>query len=577
MLNELQYWLEVWTLNQIYDKVKNCKVVKPPYEWDNGIYNKKFFLDKRDWHTWFKENAWYTYTDMLIVNWVKHYLYNNWTNAYVWMESWSDIVQIAWPFAINSNSPIRMVKWYGGWWTLIASWTITNPSSTNPSWTDLQYYWDWWVKLTLSSVTNVATWQYIQFQDWILKWWCNYIYEKSWSDIYIIWTNTRWNLPLTWASYKIFSEKKENILIWCSTWVYLINIDWTSTPSTIQLSTVEIYDIVQFNGVIFYLTKNEIWFSRKSFDDNTNFHPLDRFIWTNVEKLIDLWKILLAIGWTNKAYAPATNTDNTIWYVEYDVNYQWSLYSKYSYIYADSTFYILQSDKQLKQINVVTVNATTYDLQTENIEDNNRWLFESISWWNVFVNHDDRYINFCSVNWWTTIYQYDKQYKHWLLHTYTKQIYLYSSRVLCNWWVWQQSWLLDWWEFFSQEVNYMANEDWRIMFPFLLRTFFWLTWERMDVNLEITHIEWANLSTVNKYFWNYLFDATLKNNEVEDLIWYEEETWYNGNTISLQHNIFRAWRFFKFRIYSEKRFILWESHLYYKKSKFYINEILQSN
>lgn len=579
MFSEVIYQMQSWTLNQIYDKIKNCKVVKPPYEWEDWIYNQDFFLDKRSWHTWFKENSWYIYTDIRKINWVNYYLYNNWTNAYIWIENWDDITQIAWPFTIWSNTPIRMAKSYWAWWTLITSWTISATVSEVPADADLQYYWDWWVKLTLSSVAWVTVWQYIQFWDWILKWWANYIYKISWSYIYIIGTNSRGSLPLAWASYKIFSSRKENIIIWATNWLHLINTNWTWTAQTLQLTTVSVDDIVEFNWALFYLAWNEIHFSRKTFDDNQQFYPVDKFLWWWILKLISLWKILLAIWDVNKAYAAATNTDNTIWYVEYDVNYQWTMFSKYSYMYADSTFYIVQADKQLVQIDIVTLNATTYDMITKNIEYNTRWLFEWITWWSIYVNHTDRYINFCNIDWDnTTIYQYDKQYQHWLINEFAKQIYLYWDKICLNGWVWIQSWDTDFWVEFEQEVNFMIQEKNKIVFPFLIRTNFWLTWTiPIDVSLDITYTEWANLATLNKHFWNYAFDSTLANNELEDLIWYEESSVYNWNTVSLQHNIFRAWRFVKFKFHSYKRFIIWESYIPYKKTKYYINEILQTN
>jgi len=46
-MESIPYELRAGQLNQTYEKILNCKVVKPPYDKD-GFYSAEFFLDKRN-------------------------------------------------------------------------------------------------------------------------------------------------------------------------------------------------------------------------------------------------------------------------------------------------------------------------------------------------------------------------------------------------------------------------------------------------------------------------------------------------------------------------------------------------
>jgi len=180
MQKDITLNMEVWTLNQIYDKVFNCVAVKPPYEWDKWIYNQNFFLDKRLWLTSYSIVSWYEAHDHITANWTDYYLLDNGTQSKLYADNGTTLTEVAWPFATNSNSPKKLVKWFNAWWLKVVSWTITNPTNVAAPSTDLAFYWDWFVKLTLSNVTWVAVNQYIFFKDWVLAWWANKILYKTW-------------------------------------------------------------------------------------------------------------------------------------------------------------------------------------------------------------------------------------------------------------------------------------------------------------------------------------------------------------------------------------------------------------
>jgi len=69
-MQQLQYQLQEWVLNSVYDKIYNCRVIKPTYE-VNGLYSRKFMLDKRLWTTQIPAlyKPWYTFTDVAKIKW----------------------------------------------------------------------------------------------------------------------------------------------------------------------------------------------------------------------------------------------------------------------------------------------------------------------------------------------------------------------------------------------------------------------------------------------------------------------------------------------------------------------------
>lgn len=581
MDKEILLEMKVWSLNQVYDKIINCISIKPPYEWDKWIYNQDFFLDKRLGLVSYSTVDSYDTYDYIQANGTDYYLLNNWSQTKIYADNGTALVEVAGPFATDSTSPLRFVKWFNAGGTKVVSWTITNPATSTAPTTDLSFYWDWFVKVTLSNATWVSVGQYIFFKDWVLAGWANKILHKSWSDIYILWTNTRGTLPLTSAAYDIYPSYKECLVVGWTAGLYTILLDGLNAANSHLILTTAVTDIVEFNSAIFILTDNSIRFSRKTFDDNTQFYPTDRFKADGIDKLCSAGKILFCNWYNNKIISPATDTDGLLWYLEYQANYDETLFSKYSFIYTNGTFYVINSKKLLKMLDVVTLNSTTYDIIEKDVTYNARGLFEGIEGGSIYVDSNDKFINFCNVDWSnTTIYQYDKELQHWLIQKFTTKLYHYSSPKICiTWWVATETWYTDLWEEYTQEVNFILNEPMKLMMPVFIRTLFWLTGtDRIKLDLDFSYGLWANLNSLNIPYDNYYFDTNLDGGaEIDNLLWAEESNLYTGNTVSLQNKIMRTGRYFLGTFNSTTRFILGPSYVYTKTSKFYINEILQSN
>lgn len=646
--------MELWTLNEVYNKVKNCRVVKPPYESD-WYYSNKFFLDKRLDLESIYSNANRKFLDTITIKWIDYYLYREWSKHYIWTFDWTTFTNVTtdW-FVVDSDSPIKLV--YGKWiyWPRHSTHINSEVSSEMWWWVEfplIPWYAWWYIKFWYSTWTrNLNVWDFILFKEWALTWWINRIeymdwvvngwsyawsvvpvlwvndtatlnwqpYIKdtvienvwsytliitntnwsttinftitatwpiTWENIYIIWTNIRWTIPETWTSFESFKaancEVWTTLVVWHSTWLDLIVLNWSSQAFTLRVLTTNsepIIDAVNFDWNIFALTRTHMYFSRSTFNDNTQFYPLDYYYIDWWYKLFPIWKALLAFGRQNKLFAAANSTWTNVWYVWYDVNYNWDLFSKYSFIFDDQTIYILQKDKELKQIDIVQNNTTTFDLKVTDVLVSTRWLFNILDWWEVLINSNQRFLNFLYKKSWNTInYQYDKMYRHFIENEYNKEIYYFWEKILSNWNIYIENWIGG----YTQEVNFMIDTLYSMQTPSIIRTLFWMSDTALNINLDTTlEIGWT-IDIVNKVLtwfkpdlrltWTITWDELLEDTEPN------EASKYNWNIMSIQSNIEKTWRFINFKYHWTERFILWPSLVITKESRTFVNEPLLTN
>lgn len=141
----------------------------------------------------------------------------------------------------------------------------------------------------------------------------------------------------------------------------------------------QIVDVENFDTGVFVLTKDKMYFSRSTYDDNTQFYPLDNYKVDQGYSLFPMGKAMIVFGRTNKLFAAANATNQNIGYVGYDVNYNGNLFSKKSFTFSDQTIYVVQDDLQLMQVDIVQNNSTTFDLAVKNVLLNTRGIFEYVS------------------------------------------------------------------------------------------------------------------------------------------------------------------------------------------------------
>jgi hypothetical protein len=599
-MDKLPFMLEVGTLNQTYNKVKNCRVVKPSYELD-GSYSTEFFLDKRFGLESFFADATKKFLDYVDVKWIRYYLYKQGSKHYIGTHNWTFNVVTTWGFTVDSNSPIRLATWRGGYGAskgvgTIDAW-ISLELDTWSTFTELPGYTGGYVKFHYTGAMTPLVGDYITFKDWVLRWGTNKVMKVDAGYIYIIGTNARGSMPAVWTTFEVFSSIWTTLLLGHATWVSLVVLNGHSAAKLIDVlvTTEPIIDVLNFDGSIFAMTETHVYFSRAKFDDNTQFYPLDNFPVDGGYKLFPIGKAMLVFGRQNKLIAAANATGTTIGYVMYDANYNGDLYSKYSFIFADQTIYMLQADKQLMQVDLVQNNNTSFNVSVKNILTQNRGKFEDLSGGEVFINVSDRYINFLWVNGSdTTNIQYDKQYTHWIENEYVgKKIYSFGTGawVLTDGAIFTEGGYLDGVTAYSQEVNFSINGNDQIFMPYMVRTIFWMLpnwlvdvlepkWE-FDVTLDITTDLWAKLNTYTKPLSDFKFDTRLLAPTGDEELWLDGTlmTWadYTGNVASIQTPIYKTWRYIYFKYTSSNRFIIWHSYVFVEKTKPFINELDLNN
>lgn len=101
----LPFELRAGQLNQTYEMVRNCRVVKPPYSID-GFHSAEFFLDKRFGLSSFYEDATKEFLDYYDVEGIRYYYYLQGGKSYVGTydgTTWHVITPSG--FDVDSQSP----------------------------------------------------------------------------------------------------------------------------------------------------------------------------------------------------------------------------------------------------------------------------------------------------------------------------------------------------------------------------------------------------------------------------------------------------------------------------------------
>ena len=599
-MDKLPYVLEVWTLNQTYNKIKNCRVVEPSYEID-GSYSNEFFLDKRFWLVEYFSDATKKFLDYVDVKSIRYYLYREASKHYLGTyDGTFHVITTGW-FTVDANSPLRIATWRGGYGP--SKWTLTIDSGiatefTDPWFTSLPGYSGGYVKFHYSGAATPVEWDYITFTNGILQWGTNKVMKVDAWFIYIIGTNARWSMPEVWTTFEVFSSIWTTLLLGHTTWVTMAVLNGHSAAKlvTVLATTEPVVDVVNFDGSIFAMTETHVYFSRAKFDDNTQFYPLDNYPVDGGYKLFPIGKAMLVFARQNKLIAAANATGTTLWYVMYDANYNGDLYSKYSLIFADQTIYLFQDDKQLMQVDLVQNNNTSFNVATKNILTQNRGKFSWLSGGEVHISISDRYLNFLYINGDdTTNIQYDKQYTHWIDQEYIgKKLYKYGTGngILSDGIIYSEWGYTDDSVEYKQEINFSINGNEQIWMPYLVRTLFWMLpnwlvdvaeprWD-FDVELTVSTDLGGKMTSIVKNLRDFKFDTRLNATPTGDeLIGFDdtlnEGSDYTGNCVSIQTPIYKTWRYIYFKYTSFNRFIIGHSYVFPEKTKPFINEIDLNN
>lgn len=588
-IKEFNKKLEIWTTNVEYEKIFNCRVIEPPYEKSNWLYNNDFFLDKRlgmqEFVLWD-----YHYTDDIELYGNTYYLYHNDTTIHLWVKDGNTIKQLT-SNIYSPNNPIKIIKWFwANWirkeqWLIITNWVelIDNNQIINEDWV----YEDWYIVLDVWVGLNIQPWDYVLFNDNIYKWATVEVdlYENG--KIYIIGINAKGSIPASWDTIDIYSDHWSVPLIWTNEWVVAVHIDWTNLCSSTIILDGDITDLESFNETIFVLKWEVVYFSSKTFSDNLQFYKSSnrkRIRWAY--KMMSKWKFLIILWDDNKLVSSTIETSVSYWeYTMYSLNYSWDLYSKYSYIFTDSSLYMVDSSKQILSVELESLNATAFNMNTKSIIKTVRWLMSNIAdydspeKWEIYINDNkmDSKIHFLYQDsaGGTTEYEYDKEYTHWLLHTYQQHVYKISNQFLCNWSVSNIGWYEDLWIPYKQSINFTIKTYGLITKVWMIRMIMWISNDRpllynVDIDVESSH----SITKKHIEVKDMTFD-TMPVDHSTDLLnilnnWTDNS--HNGNIVSIQRWIMMSGRFHRYDINWYDRFSYWYSYIVAVDSNIFVNE-----
>lgn len=587
--------LTVWTLNSEYEKVYNCRVVDPTFEKWKGLHNEQFFLDKRLWmlpyHNWD-----YHFTDDIVIDWYTYYLYHNESQVYVWIWTDSWIKDIAWPFIRSHNTPIRFAHWrWSKWEARYVNLNIKNSRTfdnnnliINENW----IYEDWYIILEVWEWLNIEVWDYITFKNNIFAWATVRVDLYQWGNIYILGINSKWSIPTSWTRIDVYKKIWKIPVIATSQWVHALHVDWDKRCQTTRLIDGDIEDIVNFNEQLFVLKNNVIYFSEQTFEDNLQFYSSSNRKYIEwAYKLVSNWKFLIVFADDNRLVSPIAQTtnNNTNDYSFYPLNYNWRLYSKYSYLFVDNSLYIIQSDKQIMNVNIDSVNATTFNFKLDSVVKTVRWLMSDIDdyysddKWFIIANTDyneSKIHFFYQKKDWTTIeYEYDNEFKHWLLHTYNYRIYKKTNRFLChkhvtNIWGYKD---LD--KEYKQDINFFIYNNGQILWLWFNDMMMWLIkWEKLEYNFDIEVDSLQALKNKHIEVKYNTFDTLPSDHSLDYMniasLWRKNQHYWT--ITSIRRHLRETWRMFRLSINWYKRFIYWSSLISYKEWNPFVHEVENS-
>lgn len=378
---------------------------------------------------------------------------------------------------------------------------------------------------------------------------------------------------------------------------YTSAAEYSNIVNTININAVNAYwvktivdepiiDVVNYNGVIHAMTKQSIYFSRLTFDDNTSFYPLDRFPYKGWQKLIPFGKVLLVMWVYNKIITTSTTTLNGVeWVITYRINdleYNGRLFSRYAYLFDEGAMYVLQDDKSLVQLNVSQKDSNTFTITTQELSRSYRWLFE-YAVWECYVTRHNNSLNFMVVDWESTInYKFNLSLQSWIIDTYTTQVYHIGDKILTGglsrWRVCTEEWFQDFGKDYEQEINFSVWNLIKFTKANIIRTIFGLdNKDRLDLELEMESELWNGNSHSQTFkLHNYEFDNYTGDELDEDWLTDDPEIKYTWSIASVQTPLIYAGKFIRFKYRSPNRFILWDSYFLTSESKLYANEIWTS-
>lgn len=152
-------------------------------------------------------------------------------------------------------------------------------------------------------------------------------------------------------------------------------------------------DVANYDGNIWALTETNLYYGRNTFNDNTQFHPEDRFEVRSPRSLFPVGKAMIVFSAQNCVIAPV-KTSKPVQYWRYDLKYYGEPFSKRSFCFVDDTIYVVQKDQRLVSIDIAEYSDNAFNVTLKDVLINTKGLFNKLVSGTLSIHDDGLSIHF---------------------------------------------------------------------------------------------------------------------------------------------------------------------------------------
>ena len=533
-----------------------------------------------------------------------------WIEKASWIKIWDAffILNNKWTYTSPSSDTITYttndIVYYGSKYYVSLSWSTWKIPTNKDYWVEYdrtnswlaswdpdniayadEFRWGYLVlKLEKTNIRNlISTWDYIYFYEnksnlqWIatrieyIENWTE-TNPKAWLDannilVYIRWTNKAGSRPQyksdsSWEVVAVYSEVWECPIIASNNWVFIYNLQSNWNVREVQLLTLDnIEDITTYNWSLFVLNKSRLYYSHTTnqWHSTCNIYPLDYINVRWWEKLVPYWKMMILFWLYNKVITPINWTTWNVWFVSTDLNFENKLYSKNSIFSYMWVLYMIKDNKELLKVNIVSINNIDYQVETDTILEDTKWLIDNIEWEvSMCLDWKDLHIiNYTNNK--TKVYTYNVEYWHWSTSEYSMKI----NKILEWKYYWDNLYVIWWNELVEQKLSFVVwTEDlFRLKQIVFLKIILGIESSKLEYFLDIDYEIWwkklyktielnnypINIDLIDNewWLWNSLIWTTLL---WTNMWWFNQTNW---NVISINVWVWKTSSITRFTIRSK--------------------------
>ncbi len=207
-MENLPYELRAGQLNQTFEKIKNCRVVKPTYDL-NGFYSAEFMLDKRFGLESLYSDATKNFLDYIDIKGIRYYFYEQGGSGYIGALEGATFHVLTSGMPLSAESPKKIAYGRNIYGPKQSSGVIAAPEVGIGGGFTVQGMDDYnggYVKFQYTGTTGIAVGDYILFtgSTSVLKGGLNRVESVSGGYVFIIGTNARGSIPKVGDTFDVY-------------------------------------------------------------------------------------------------------------------------------------------------------------------------------------------------------------------------------------------------------------------------------------------------------------------------------------------------------------------------------------